>query len=406
MSGNHDRVVIAGAGPVGLTAALVLASEGVPVTVLEAGPTVSTQSRASTFHPPTLDMLDRFGISEKLTRMGVIADRYQLRDRETGPFAEFDLRLLRKDTAHPFRVQCEQHNYAALALQHLRELPAAEIRFSAEVIDAEEGTTGVTARVRSPAGVTEVTGAFLIGADGARSVVRQALGVKFEGMTYPERYLVATTSVDFKSAMPDLAYVNYVSDPREFFVLLRLPDLWRAMFPVPPVETDEEAITEDSVQRRLQGVAERSEPYQVVHRTLYRVHQRVATTFRVGHVLLAGDAAHINNPLGGMGMNSGIHDAFVLGSALAGVVGGELSERDLNDYAAERRRVAIEYIRPISHESATRIKERDHAARLRYQEEMRRMAENPRTAREYLLRNTLIASLREAGVLPAPRAAS
>ncbi len=255
---EQDRVLIAGAGPVGLTAALVLAGRGIPVTVFEAGEELSRASRASTFHPPTLDLLDQFdGVTQQLIDIGVIADRYQLRDRRSGPYAEFDFATLRGDTRHPYRVQCEQSRYTPIALERLGRYSHAEVLFGHPVTGVETHDDRVEVRTGGAADTTTFSGAWLIGADGASSAVRESLGIGFEGMTYPDRYIVVTTTFDLLEALPDLAYVNYLSDPREFVVLLRLPEVWRALFPLPGGISVEEATSEASAQRLL-GVSRTS----------------------------------------------------------------------------------------------------------------------------------------------------
>ena len=181
---------------------------------------------------------------------------------------------------------------------------------------------------------------WVLAADGASSAVRKSLGMAFDGMTYEDRYLVVSTPHDFADDLDDLSFVNYISDPDEWLVLLRTVDLWRALFPVGSAESDAEALSEASVQRRLGGIVALPDGYEVAHRTIYRVHQRVAESFRAGRVVLAGDAAHINNPLGGMGMNGGIHDAFLFGHAIGAVCSGALADDRLNAASDCRRRLA------------------------------------------------------------------
>jgi 3-(3-hydroxy-phenyl)propionate hydroxylase len=390
-----EGVVIAGAGPVGLTAALVLARRGVPVTVLEAGPALSRESRASTFHPPTLDLLDELGVTAALKAMGIIADRYQMRDRRGGIYAEFDLATLRDDTAHPYRVQCEQSRFTPLLLERLDTHPHARVLFGRRVVGVEHHDEGVAVQVETASGPAVHEAAWLVGADGAASAVRRAAGIPFEGMTYPERYLVVTTTYELLDALGDLAYVNYLSDPEEFVVLLRLPDVWRAMFPVRGDEPEAAALSDASAQRRMRGIADIGAPYPVQHRTLYRVHQRIAATFRRGRLLLAGDAAHINNPLGGMGMNSGVQDAFMLARRLADVIGGERDEEALDVYADHRRGVALRHVRALSHQNVQQMQATDEGERRRHQEELGRIAADPERSRRFLRLRTLMDALDE-----------
>jgi 3-(3-hydroxy-phenyl)propionate hydroxylase len=225
--------------------------------------------------------------------------------------------------------------------------------------------------------VSEYRSAWLIGADGARSEVRRALGVEFEGFTWPERFLVVSTPFDFPAVIPQLASVSYVADPERWHFLLRIPDLWRVMFPIPAEVSDATALERDYAQSALATVVPGITNYQIAHTTLYRVHQRVAKTYRVGRVLLAGDAAHINNPLGGMGMNGGIHDAVNLTDRLARVIAGEAPAGELDRYDRQRRLVEE--------------KERD-----RFRDELRRIAADPGLTRDYLLRVSMIASPKRA----------
>ena len=379
-------VLIAGAGPVGLCAANALADAGVPVTVLEAEPRLPQNLRASTFQPPTLDMLARFGAAQRLIGMGRIAPKVQYRDR-AGWVAEFDFGLIAGETAHPFRVQCEQFK---LNLVLAERLPGM-IRFSAAVTDVEQDAASVTVTVN---GGERLSAGWLIGADGGRSRVREALGIRLEGFTWPERFLVASTPFDFAAVLPNLCDVSYFADPEEWFFLLRVRDVWRAMFPTRPEEKDEEILSDRAIEARLQRVYRKTAPYEVAHRTLYAVHQRVAETYRKGRVFLAGDAAHLNNPLGGMGMNGGIHDAFSLSEKLLSVIVGKKPVTELDAYERQRRPVALEYVNTISIANKRNLETRDPAEQRRWREEMTRAAADPRLAREYVLKISMIASLR------------
>jgi 2-polyprenyl-6-methoxyphenol hydroxylase-like FAD-dependent oxidoreductase len=382
-------VIVAGAGPVGLCAANVLASAGVPVTVLEAEPRLPENLRASTFQPPTLDMLARLGAAERLIEMGRIAPRLQYRDR-AGWVAELDFGVIAGETGHPYRVQCEQYKLNLVLAERLA--PKARIEFGCEVTGVSQDATSVTVTVN---GTREIKARWLIGADGGRSRVREALGIPLEGFTWPERFLVASTPFDFAAALPGLCDVAYFADPEEWFFLLRVPGVWRAMFPARPDENDTEAVSDESIQRRLQRVHPGNSPYEVRHRTLYAVHQRVAQCYRKGRCFLAGDAAHLNNPLGGMGMNGGIHDAFNLAEKLAAVIHENVDDIELDRYERQRRPVALEYVNTITIANKRNLEARDPEAHERWKAEMTRTAADPRLARDYMLRTSMIASLRK-----------
>lgn len=394
---TSPHVLIAGAGPVGLVAALALANAGIAVTVFERGPGLTEDLRASTFHPPTLDMLGQFGdIPERLRTQGLVARYTQQRDRREGLIAEFDMDLLRNDTGHPYRLQCEQWKLAHLLHEKLRALPHARLLFNSTLQQVTQTADGVQVVVAVEGEPQRFEGSYLIGADGAWSAVRQAMGIEFDGFTYPERFLVVSTDFEFADHLPRLSYVNYVSDPQEWCVLLRVPTLWRVLFPTSPEESDESVLRDDTIERRLQGLVPTGVPYRTVHRTLYKVHQRVARQFRQGRVLLAGDAAHINNPLGGMGMNGGVQDAFNLSAKLIQVLNEGASDALLDQYERQRRAVAIEYVNADTQRNKKLIEERDPVARRKTHDELRAIAADPVASRHYLRKTSMLEALERA----------
>jgi 3-(3-hydroxy-phenyl)propionate hydroxylase len=395
MSSQNDRVIVVGAGPVGLTAALALGRRGIPAVVLAAEPEPVMELRGSTFHPPTLDLLDEFGIVPRMIEIGLKAPTWQFRDRETGPVATFDLALLAGDTNHPYRVQCEQWKLMRLLEEELRKLPGSEIRFGHRVTSVRQDDERASATADTASGAVTVEGRYVIGADGARSAVRRSLDVEFEGFTYPELFLIASTDFPFEQTLTDIAYVNYIADPLEWLVLLRVPGLWRVLVPAAADSDRESLLSDETLQQVLQRVVQRPEPYSIAHRSVYPVHQRVARNFRHGKVLLAGDAAHVNNPLGGMGMNGGIQDAFNLSDKLAQVWAGA-DDRLLDRYDRQRRTVAVEAVQQHTDRNHRIISERDPATRRKSLDAMRRTAADKSSAREYLLQTSMIGSLRRA----------
>jgi 3-(3-hydroxy-phenyl)propionate hydroxylase len=391
----EDRVYIAGAGPVGLAAAANLVRRGVPVTVLEAGPALSTESRASTFHPPTLDMLDALGAAEPLIAQGLIAPKFQYRSRRDGILGAFDFGAIADASKHPFRVQSEQSKLTRIFHDQLRDNPGFKLEFGARVEGVTQDADAVQLSV-TRGGVSETRSArWLIGADGARSEVRRALGIEFEGFTWPERFLVVSTPFDFYEVIPGLDAVSYVADPERWHFLLQIPGLWRVMFPVRADESDETALTRDFAQHLMAGIVPGISDYEIAHTTLYRVHQRVAKTFRLGRAFLAGDAAHINNPLGGMGMNGGIHDAINLTDRLADVWHGRKPDAELDRYDLQRRLVTLEYIQQQTIQNKRNIESdgSDFKARLAH------IAADRDRTRDYLLRVSMISSLSRAAEL-------
>jgi 3-(3-hydroxy-phenyl)propionate hydroxylase len=400
----NQRILIAGGGPVGVVTALALARRGFPVTVFEADARINDAPRAATTHPATLELLAGLGLVEEVIRLGLTARTFQFRDRPTGALiAEFDHEVLRQDSSFPFVVQCEQHKLARLAIDRLSALPDAEVHFSARVTEVDAGEDHVDLTVEMPGGRKKFHGAFLVGADGGRSTVRKALGIKFEGYTFPERFVVLTTRFDFE-AERGYCYRNYFSDPDEWANLFKVAGddgrgQWRVVFPTRQEESDEEALGDAGVQRRLQRFFPKTAPYEIVHRNLYKAHQRVAATFRKGRVLLAGDAAHVNNPIGGLGLNCGIHDGVELAERLARFCGGEGAGDELDLYDRRRRPLNIEFVQSQTVNNKKRLEEKDAAVRAANFEHLRKMAADPAQHRQFLLRTSLIESVRKAALI-------
>jgi len=391
------KVLVAGAGPVGLVSAMVLAEAGLDVEVFERNADVMEDLRASTFHPPTLDMLAPYGISDALVASGLKARITQQRDRRKGLIAEFDLERLAGSTGYPFRLQCEQWKLNAELVRKLEGYPNVTLRFGCAVEAARQDDQEVTLRLQTPEGAQEARGDYLIGADGAWSTVRRSLGIDFEGYTYPERFLVVSTDFPFEDHFDKLSWVNYVSDPEEWCVMLKVPSLWRVLFPTAADESDEHMLSDEVIEARLQGLLPCPAAYRIVHRTLYKVHQRVASRFRLGRVMLAGDAAHINNPLGGMGMNGGVHDAFNLAAKLVEVIEGRAPDTLLDRYERQRRTIAIEYINANTARNKQLIEERDEAARTRIHAELRATAGDPEASLAYIRKTSMFDALERAG---------
>ena len=396
---NDNRVLIVGAGPVGLVLAYRLAVAGIPVTLVEALPDLAEDLRASTFHPPTLEILDEIGVVQRMIGTGVVAPTFQYRDRNDGSIiGEFDFGMLRDDTRFPFRVQCEQFKVARYIYERLQTLPGVDIRFSARAVAVRQDADRVTLTVETPGGSEEIAGRYLLGADGANSAVRAAVGIELEGFTWPERFLVLSTPFDFATVIDRLSPVSYYADPDEWCFCLRVPGLWRVMFPVKTETSEDTLASPELAERLLQGFYPRDTRYKVAHRTLYRVHQRIAPDYRAGRVLLAGDAAHLNNPLGGMGLNSGIHDAANLVDTLTAVWRG--ADAGLLDrYTRQRRPIAVEHVDAQSKRNKEFLEERDPAVRRQRLDEIRRTAEDPRAAYLFVRKTAMIDSLRQAAAL-------
>jgi len=335
---SRHSVIVVGAGPVGLTLAYGLARAGVTVTVIESQASVSTQLRASTFHPPTLDMLEPWGITAELLAQGRITPTWQIRLHETGEHVTFDLSILKDDTAHPYRLQCEQAVLSRSLQARLLREPSARIWREAEVGDVGQSADRAWVEVRRDRSVERTDADFVVGCDGAHSVVRKAIGTDFEGSTYPDTTLLVTTHFNFAGLWPDLAGVNYIWQDEGTYSLLHLPGLWRvSLHPLANGPLEEEVRAERIV-ARLQSLFGAEHLFELQEIRPYRVHKRLASRWRAGRLFIAGDAAHLNNPKGGMGMNGGIHDAICLSQNLIEHFNGA-AQSVLDNY--ERQRLPV-----------------------------------------------------------------
>lgn len=406
MGEKNDRVIVIGAGPVGLCLSLALAQAGVRVCLIESlsdDNFLDQVPRAGTNHPSTLEMLASIGLYEKLEPRGIIAPIFHYWDRHAQKLiAEFDHAHLKDDTRFPFVLQCERIKVVEEGLNLAKAHPNIEVRLSTTFTSFTQDADGVRAQVVNAAGENEaLDGRYLVSGEGARSLVRKELDIEFEGFTYPDRTLNIEVAYDFRRH--GYAERNYISDPTEWSNLFHWkgpPDRWRVHFPTRP-EDDPDALTRpQALQARLRNFLPIAGEYEICGSNLYTVHQRVARRFRVGRAILAGDSAHVNSPIGAMGMNSGIHDAFNLADKLVRILRREADAAELDRYERQRRHVAIQHTQAQTIRNKRLLAERDPAVRRRNHDELRRTAEDPKLARAFLLRTSLIESLREAEQIP------
>jgi 3-(3-hydroxy-phenyl)propionate hydroxylase len=388
-------ILIVGAGPVGLTVALSLAKQGVPVQVIESEAGLTVDQRAGSFHPPTLEMLAPLGVTEEMQRIGIKVPRWQIRDRKQGVIVEWDLGLISDLTPYPYRFHLEQHRLTPILFHKLHGYRHASVRFSTEFTSATQDASGVT--VQTSKGVIKTP--WLIACDGGRSRVRKVLGIDFEGFTWPERFIVISTGEDF--AKHGFTSNAYVADPKEWAAVFHMPHdgpsgLWRMAFPVHPDEDEDEVLADEAVEARMQRFMPRVERYEVPYKGIYRVHQRVAKEWRMGRIVLAGDAAHLNNPLGAFGLNGGLHDAILLADYLGKVSRGEADDALLDRYVRQRRTANLEFVQTQSIANKRLLEEADPAAREQKFSELRKIAADRDAARDFLIKSSMIWSVRRA----------
>ncbi|MEM6461217.1 MAG: FAD-dependent monooxygenase [Pseudomonadota bacterium] len=398
MNEDLDRVIIVGGGPVGLVLATFLSRYGIASTVLEKSPDIPKDLRASTFHPPTLDMLDEIGVTRGLIERGLVCPTWQFRDRREGEVATFDLGLLAQDTAHPYRLQCEQWKLSEALRHRASQDDAIELVFGAEAVALSQDDEGAAITVRTAERSSAAfRGRFVVGADGAGSVVRKACGITLAGTTIPELFLSMSTPFRFDKAIPDLANIAYITDPDEWVVLLRTPTLWRVLLPNDPDQPEAEMYDPVNMDARIQALCPQDGLYDIAHATAYRVQQRVADRYVAGRAILVGDAAHLNNPLGGMGLNGGVHDAVNLAEKIARIWAGEPADGLLGVYERQRRQICLDAVQQQSIRNRRMMGEKDPAQRRAFHDELRSTVADPEKHRAFVLRSSMIASLREGG---------
>ena len=395
----NERVIIAGGGPVGLIVGLILGRAGIDVTLIEKGDINHQEPRAATIHPASLDILDDLGVYQRIEPLGIVCPIVNYYDQHE-LLASFDHGVLAGETRHPWVLQCEQDKVARVLYTMARELRSLTIRTETEVLACAQSAEAVEIELANPDGTHEhISGRYLIGADGARSTVRREAGIEFEGFTWPERFMIIGTPYDFAQA--GYAYRNYISDPVEWYNLFKIswkgpPGVYRLVVPVSLDEALDEERVLATCQRKFQRFHPNPQPYEIVLYDSYVVHQRVAATFRMGRIILTGDAAHLNSPIGAMGMNSGIHDAVNLAGNLLRVLAGEEGEGALDRYGRQRRHVAVEHVQTATIANKKNMEQRDPTTRQKYRDDMRRAAEDPALAKKFLMRTSLIECLRDA----------
>ncbi len=394
------EVLIAGGGPVGLCLAFLLAERGHSVIVAESESGLVRELRASTFHPPTLDMLAPWGIAAELVKRGLPCPTWQIRLHPSGERAVFDMGVLEADTGHPFRLQCEQWKLSEALLERLEAMrDRVDLRYLTVVEGLSAHDDSVAVSCRRGASTETIHARFVVGCDGARSAVRRSMDLPFEGATYPETTLLVTTDFPFEEHLEGLSNVTYCWKDGGNFSLLKVPGRWRvSIYPREDLSIEEQ-LSEESIEAALQEIVPRTGRYNVMEKRPYRVHQRIVPTYVQGRVALAGDAAHLNSPAGGMGLNGGIHDAFALAEALDDMLADRAGPERLQHYDRSRRPVAAEQILAQADRNRARMREKDPAKRRELLAQLQATCADREAMRRHLLKSSMIEGLRMAAAV-------
>jgi 3-(3-hydroxy-phenyl)propionate hydroxylase len=391
------HVVVVGAGPVGVVAAIAAAQKGFKVTLLDCAKEVDHNPRAATTHPSTLEFIDQVGLIDEFIEQGLVARYFQFWDRDTkSRVAQFDHDLLKDETKFPFVVQTEQHKLVLMGLKRLATFPDVTYQFGISVTDLQQSPDHVILKTEQDGEMGQITADYVIGSDGGKSTIRKLLNIEFEGYTWPERFIVLTSIHDFEKSM-GCCYRNYFAGSNEWANLFKVTGddykgRWRAVFPARTDESDEEALSDESARRRIVELEEACSLDSIVHRNIYNVHQRVAQKFRVGRVMLAGDSSHLNNPIGGLGLNCGIHDAMELVSSLDDIYHGADDTR-LDLYEKRRKTLNVQFIQEQTIANKKRLEEKDPNARKQRLDELRKIESDHVLQKQFLMKSSLLLSV-------------
>jgi 3-(3-hydroxy-phenyl)propionate hydroxylase len=393
------RILIVGGGPVGLFAAVRLVGFGIPVTLIDKSPNVSDDIRASTIHPPSLEMMEPYGITDEILETGIKVRQWQIRNHLTGDKVIFDLGNISDETDYPYRVQFEQSKICMIMDRKLKANPLAEIRYETEFVSLIEKDDGITIEVKTAQGPEKIFGQFLIAADGGNSPIREYLGLAFEGSTYPEKTVLVTTPFPFHEHIEGLSSVSYCWEEDGNFSLLQLPNQWRASLYFPKNMSTDDVLADQHIQKKLHDICPIEDSYEILDKRVYRVHQRIVSRYDHGRIALAGDAAHINSPSGGMGMNGGLHDAHNLTEKL-NVIWLSKDQKKYSDllglYSRQRRPIAEQQIIKQADENRRRMTEKNHDNRQKSLDELRKISNDPGKCKAFLLKSSMFEGLRQA----------
>jgi 2-polyprenyl-6-methoxyphenol hydroxylase-like FAD-dependent oxidoreductase len=332
---TRTDVVIVGAGPTGLTLACSLAAQGVGYVIIDKAGQGANTSRAAVIHARTLEVLDEIGVTEELCRRGVVVPRFTIRDRDR---ALLQVPFDGLPTKYPYTVMLPQNITEQILAERLTA-GGGTVHWRHQLTGIDNGDDGVTATIAGPGDtVHRIRARYVAGCDGMHSVVRERTGIGFTGDRYAESFVLADVRMRWPYAGDE---VNLFFSPRGLVVVAPLPDQrYRIVATLDDApESPDAADVQSLLDARGPSIAP-AKVTEVVWSSRFRVHHRLAGSYRRGSVFLAGDAAHVHSPAGGQGMNTGIQDAVVLARLLTDAITARTDTVDLDAYERQRRPVA------------------------------------------------------------------
>ncbi|WP_321787487.1 FAD-dependent oxidoreductase [Burkholderia pyrrocinia] len=337
-------VIVVGAGPVGLSAAIDLAQQGVPVVLLDDDDTLSTGSRAICFAKRTLEIFDRLGCGERFVDKGVSwhVGKVFLQDEQ---LYAFDL-LPEEGHARPAFINLQQYYVEGYLADRAFELPNIDIRWKHKVTGVEQSGEHAVLTIETPEGVATLRAQYVIAADGSRSPMRAMMGLESRGRTFKDRFLIADVKMKAEFPTERWFWFDPPFHPNQSVLLHRQPDnVWRIDF---QLGWDADPVAEKQPERvipRVRALLGPDVEFELEWVSVYTFRCQRMDTFRHGRVLFAGDSAHGVSPFGARGANSGVQDADNLAWKLKLVLDGRSADRLLDTYASEREFAADENIR-------------------------------------------------------------
>lgn len=375
------QVIIVGAGPVGLLTALALAQENISVIVLEADSKVSEAPRAAVYFPSTIIALDNLGMLDDVIAASQTGTSFATRIPEFGFVSEIQHSVM-KGITHEYQLHCGQDELARIAIRH-GEKVGVDLRLNHKVQALSQDSSGVTLTVMTPEGERVFKADYVIGCDGARSTIRKLLDLSFDGHTWPNRFVATNVYCDFSKH--GYCPANIILDPVDGGVVMALgkPNFWRVTYGESS-SLDPETHRERILERYMRIIPE-GEPFELVASNPYTIHQRAASSFRVGRTLLAGDAAHATNPLGGLGLTGGLWDGIILADLLAAVFRKEARNDVLEKWADERKRVFWDVASAGASENKRMVEEKNLTQRRLDMQRLQATADDPEAGRQMML---------------------
>ncbi|WP_400243810.1 FAD-dependent oxidoreductase [Niallia sp. JL1B1071] len=385
----HSQIIIIGAGPIGLATAVGLVQKGVKVTIIEKAKELSNYPKASTIHPPTMEILNEWGLYQQIKEIGKIIHKVQFWDRlKENIISEFDYRMLSDITKFPFRLHLDQYYLSKIFYEYLLNNELAEFRFNTELMDLEQRNESVFIQVKSETGMETLSSSYLIGADGLSSSVRKLSGISYDGYTNAGHHLLmGLKHYQLSNKYPGLGPVAMFLDENEWVDIITNIDMLKVIVPVEKNQID--SINDDFVHSKINEIGVVEEGYNLFYYTVYKTHQLVAENMVKDRVIILGDAAHVNVEFGGMGMNSGIHDAYLLVDRLTSSDNYHAQRQALKDFENRRLTINREFVQKSTKQNTSLIRSVEQQAI-----DLQKTSQNPFLSKEFLLRSSMLAGFR------------